>query len=310
MVAIKKDYYEKVDDHIPHHPSERKRDTVMIQDIAPRVLHQEYTPVPPRDGDIVFVFRQKLVLAKKEANGTFTFPTLKELSGAFEIDPAQLQYLFRIDEDPFFLCLNAPEGDLQGFAFVPTFEIRWHSEKPPMFACMTAFHLYTWYNRARFCGHCGAPLQHAENERMLRCPSCGNQFFPAIAPAVIVGVTDGNRLLMTRYAGRDYTGWALIAGFCEIGETVEDTVRREVMEEVGVRVKNLRYVASQPWGIDSDMLVGMFCDLDGDPEIHVDEKEIHYAAWVERQDIPSMRDNHSLTGHMIDLFREGKETSY
>ena len=69
---------------------------------------------------------------------------------------------------------------------------------------------------------------------MLRCSACGNMVFPTIAPAVIVGVIDGDKILMTKYAGREYTGWALIAGFCEIGETVEDTVRREVLEEAGI----------------------------------------------------------------------------
>lgn len=91
---------------------------------------------------------------------------------------------------------------------------------------------------------------------MLRCPKCGNLIYPKIAPAVIVAVTRGDQILMTRYQGRDYKGYALIAGFTEIGETAEDTVRREVMEEVGLQVKDLRYYGSQPWGADANLLLG------------------------------------------------------
>ena len=84
--------------------------------------------------------------------------------------------------------------------------------------------------------------------------------FPKIAPAVIVALTHGNKILLTKYAAtRDYKKYALIAGFVEIGETVEETVEREVMEEVGLKVKNLRYYKSQPWGYDSNVLMGYFC---------------------------------------------------
>ena len=150
-------------------------------------------------------------------------------------------------------------------------------------------------------------MEHDKQERMLRCPVCGNMVFPMIAPAVIVGVTWGEKLLMTKYAGREYGGWALIAGFCEVGETVEDTVHREVMEEAGVHVTNLRYIGSQPWGSDSNVLMGFFCDVDGDPEIHMDAEELARAQWVDRSDVPDIHDNISLTGHLIELFRKGKE---
>ena len=93
-------------------------------------------------------------------------------------------------------------------------------------------------------------------QRMLQCPCCANMVFPKIAPAVIVGVTHGDKILMTKYAGREYKRYALIAGFTEIGETAEETVKREVMEEVGLTVKNIRYYKSQPWGFDSNLLLG------------------------------------------------------
>ena len=88
---------------------------------------------------------------------------------------------------------------------------------------------------------------------MLQCPVCNNMVFPKIAPAVIIGLTNNDQIMMTKYAGREYKRYALIAGFTEIGETAEETVHREVMEEVGLKVKNIRYYKSQPWGFDSNL---------------------------------------------------------
>ena len=123
---------------------------------------------------------------------------------------------------------------------------------------------------------------------------------------MIVSVRDGDRLLMTRYAGPGaYRHRALIAGFCEIGETAEQTVAREVLEEAGVRVKNIRYYKSQPWGFASDLLLGFVCDLDGSPELHMDGQELSSAEWVTRADSYEEDDQISLTREMIIAFKNG-----
>lgn len=95
------------------------------------------------------------------------------------------------------------------------------------------------------------------------CPQCKNTVYPKICPAVIAAVHDGDRLLLTRYRGRPFKKYALIAGFNEIGESIEDTVHREVMEEAGLRVKNLRFYKSQPWVFTDTLLMGFVCELDG-----------------------------------------------
>ena len=145
--------------------------------------------------------------------------------------------------------------------------------------------------------------------RALECEKCHNLVFPKIAPAVIVAVTDGNRILMTKYAGREYKRYALIAGFTEIGETAEQTVMREVMEEVGVKVKNIRYYKSQPWGFDSNLLLGYFAELDGDDTISMDEEELSVAEWVHYKDVPDDSEGISLTREMMTKFRTEKEKS-
>ncbi len=125
-------------------------------------------------------------------------------------------------------------------------------------------------------------------------------------PAVIVGVTDGNRILMSKYAGRSYKKYALLAGFTEIGETVEETVAREVMEEVGLKVKNIRYYKSQPWAFSDTLLMGFYCDLDGDGEVTLDEEELALAEWFERDEIPVEPSRDSLTNEMIVKFKQGE----
>ena len=126
-----------------------------------------------------------------------------------------------------------------------------------------------------------------------------------INPAVIVGVIRGDCLLITRYR----TGFAhnaLVAGFAEIGETLEETVAREVMEETGIRVKNIRYYKSQPWGIASDILMGFYCDVDGDDTIRRDDRELKYAEWIPKKEIRLQSSDYSLTNEMMQCFRDGR----
>ena len=139
---------------------------------------------------------------------------------------------------------------------------------------------------------------------MMYCPHCQTMEYPKLSPAVIVAVRNGDKLLLSKYAGREFTNYALIAGFAEIGEPIEDTVRREVMEEVGLKVKNIRFYKSQPWSFSDTLLFGFFCDLDGDDTIRLDEEELALAEWHERSQIPDDAYEISLTREMT-LFKNG-----
>lgn len=270
----------------------------MIQDIGKHIYHNEYHPRPPRDGDVLFVFRDGNLQFSLDGENRVRFPTPLGAAGS-------IQFLFTIDDTAFFLGSEAADN----FAFQPLRLLRSCHPVHLCFAGMTAWHLYVWYTSHRYCGKCGKKVHHHETLRALQC-DCGNLIFPVIAPAVIVAVTKGDEILITRYAGRPNVGMALIAGFCEIGERAEDTVHREVMEEAGVRVKNLRYFATQPWGFASNLLLGFFCELDGSDEIHMDEEELQFAQWVKREDLPEPENLSSLTATMIELFRQGKEYNY
>ena len=111
---------------------------------------------------------------------------------------------------------------------------------------------------------------------------------------------------MSKYAGRAYKKYALLAGFTEIGETVEETVAREVMEEVGLKVRNIRYYKSQPWAFSDTLLMGFYCDLDGSDKITLDRDELSLAEWFEREEIPVEPSRDSLTNEMIMKFKLGE----
>lgn len=126
----------------------------------------------------------------------------------------------------------------------------------------------------------------------------------SLCPAVIVGVINGDKILMTKYADQTVTKrYSLIAGFAEIGETIEQTVQREVMEEVGVKVKNIKYYKSQPWAFTDTLLLGFFCQLDGSENITMDSTELSVAQWVSRDEMPNISDDISLTYEMMSIFK-------
>lgn len=117
--------------------------------------------------------------------------------------------------------------EIEGYVYEKMFRLRRTFPERERFAGVSAYHLYTWYENNHFCGKCGTELLRNENERKLQCPACGNEVFPRINPAVIVAVSHGDELILTKYAGREYKKYALIAGFAEFGETIEQTVQRE-----------------------------------------------------------------------------------
>lgn len=172
------------------------------------------------------------------------------------------------------------------------------------YTVISAYHMYHWYENTKFCGACGVRLRHGKEERSMICPICGNVIYPTIHPAIIVGVVHEDKILLTKYAGGSGQ-YALVAGYCEIGETLEETIHREVMEETGIYVKDIRYYKSQPWGFSQSLLSGFFAKLDGDDQIHIDINELSTARWIKREDLKGCRSETtiSLTGEMIEYFR-------
>lgn len=269
----------------------------MLHDIQPRVYDNSYRQETPDEESFIVFVKDNAVLIKESEEG-FILPKFKDIG---ENDTAYT-YLFSIDKTKFFLAGGpGPEGE---YAYNDLMGFRNREPRFLSFAAATAVQLSNWYTGNRYCGRCGAETTPDTKERMLRCEKCGNIIYPKISPAIIAGVTDGDRILLTKYSGRIYKRYALIAGFSEIGEMIEETVRREVLEEVGLRVRNIRYYKSQPWPFSDSLLMGFFCDLEGTDKIVLDTNELSEAEWVRREDIDVEADGISLTNEMIVYFKE------
>lgn len=279
----------------------------MIQDIYPHRLDIAFrADAVPEAGSLVFQFHEGKLAARFEG-GEVAFPE-------YAAYPSQcpMAYLFQLDGKDCFLALDEDTAVPAGFQLVSMRQVRAHAggRKQRVFAAITARHVHDWVRRNRHCGICGALRVPAPDERALDCPACGNRLYPRIEPAVIVGVIDreADKLLLTKYAGRaEVPYYALVAGYTEIGETLEQTCAREVFEETGLAVKNIRYYKSQPWGLSDGLMVGYFCDLDGSSQVTLRDGELALAEWFARTEIEGQPDDFSLTNEMMTAFAQGLE---
>ena len=274
----------------------------MIQDIAPHVFDNAYKICAPRGTDLALYFEKNTVLLKREADN-WVIPTVESLGALFA---GEAEYLFRVDDVGVFLLDTLAAPPQEPFAMVATNEVRTMACDWMAFAGATASQLNRWKVNRRFCGRCGHEMEKSPTERAMRCPACKNVEYPKICPAVIVAVTDGHKLLMARSTAASYRKFALIAGFVEIGETFEQAVEREVMEEVGLRIKNLRYYKNQPWSFSDTVMIGFTAELDGKPDITLQENELKEARWFTREEIPESTSTISIGRELIERFRRGE----
>lgn len=274
---------------------------MMLHEISPDRLDIAAPARAPQAGDYVLWFDgNRVAVGEGDAISLHTY-------GQSGLDADAVQYLFRINDTAFFE--TSPDVPLPAeLTYVPVRELRLCKPMTLSFAATLGFRLHMWRQSAKYCGCCGTAMRPSETERAMVCPNCGFIDYPRIAPAVIVLIRSGERTLLTRYqaAHSSFRRYALVAGYCEWGETPEQTVAREVYEEVGLHVRNIRYYKSQPWPLSGSLLLGFVCDLDGDDTIRVDEHELSAAEWVARGDMPDRSDDISLTSELMEGFRMGK----
>lgn len=269
----------------------------MIQDILPHIFDNQAKEQSMQENDIIFCFRENQVLLKNEL-GIYHVQDLRK-----DEDRSNLKYCFSID-------------DIQVFSVdsISYLEGKWHpvsvcrSFQPAYmgFVLITAYQLWLWNSDHHYCGRCGSVMKNSDTERAKICEKCNHIIYPTLSPAIIVGIIDRHRILLAKNLHSHTGNYALIAGYCEIGETLEATLKREVMEEVGLKVKNIRYYKSQPWGLSSSLLVGFFADLDGSDKITLQHSELSEASWFTRDELQKKEVLDSLTSEMIDAFRRNK----
>ncbi len=161
-----------------------------------------------------------------------------------------------------------------------------------------------WDQNTKFCGVCGAPMRkHTDISK--RCTNCGKEVWPQLATAIIVLVRRGDSILMVHPHNLKGDYYGLVAGFVETGETLEECVRRELMEETGVRVTNIRYFGSQPWPYPCGLMVGFHADyVEG--EVHLQRSEIARGGWFSRDNLPAIPGKESMARMLIDAWLAGK----
>ena len=166
-----------------------------------------------------------------------------------------------------------------------------------------AAELDEWRRTNRFCGCCGTEMKLHENiaEHALVCPGCGYTAYPRISPAVIVLVTKGDKVLLQRNSHYKHVLWSLVAGFVDVGENLEEAVRREIREEASIEVKDIRYFGSQTWPYPSNIMIGFRAEY-ATGELKPDGDEVIESGWFDRDHLPQIPRSGSIARTMLDAW--------
>jgi len=276
----------------------------MINEIGPHIFNNEMIFRIATQDDYIFIFQGDQVLLKEKS-----IPQIIDIDQKIDFKTEELEYLFSIDGKGYYLLRDKNTENLcvldPKLEFVNTQVYRTLEQNHVAFAIMTAGQLYRWMQKHKFCGCCGGKMSKSSTERALICDNCGETIYVNISPAIAVAITNGDKILMARSVYGTFRRFALIAGYMEIGESFEDTIKREVMEEVGLKVKNFRFYKSQPWSVSDSLMIGYYADLDGDDTITCQESEIAEALWFAREEIDPDLSQISLSYEMIEKFRLG-----
>lgn len=207
-------------------------------------------------------------------------------------------------------CISAwlPAGSepAPGFAFRKLRSLFGALDDARLAVAGRAFQIANWARTHRYCGACGTPTVHVEGERSMRCPACGHLAYPRISPAMMVLVRRGEHILLARHTHSPAPFHTALAGFVEAGESIEEAVHREVFEEVGLRVHDLRYFGSQPWPFPHSLMVAFTAEYESG-DIVVDASEIAEAAWYGPGDpMPKTPIGLSIASHLIEAHLPGK----
>lgn len=276
----------------------------MIQDIHPHRFSNLYLTNQTINGTDYIIHYQENTILLKTNGDELSLPQKKEFP---EISAeTDLVFLFSLNEVPCFLVWDELKVDETQFTYTDISFFRSTTQREIGWVSLVGLQLRNWYLQNRFCGRCGSPLTSKIDERALVCPTCVTVVYPKISPAIIVAIVSNDKILLARNTNFVGGWYSLVAGYVDVGETLEETVAREVREEVGLDVWNIRYYKSQPWALSGSMMIGFIAEADENQPICIDEKEITAAAWFTRENLPNHPLNLSIAGEMIEKFERGE----
>lgn len=246
-----------------------------------------------------FVFCKDDLLLEQQTDGTFTIPLADE--PPTEVKPwTHLMNVAPMDDGTPVTTYRIDTPLPADGALVPTplRQSYYKLSKPLYLKAGKCQELLYWDQNTHFCGVCGAPM-HMSTDISKKCTECGKEVWPQLATAVIVLIHRGDEVLLVRAKNFRTDFYGLVAGFVETGETLEEAVAREALEETGISIKNIHYFASQPWPYPCGLMVGFNADYAGG-DIHLQRSEIAKGGWFRRDNLPTIPEKLSIARMLID----------
>jgi NAD+ diphosphatase len=267
-----------------------------LRDFKPGVLAPEGIPGPAW----WFAFAGEKLLVHEDSHPAL-IPHIPEFT-TLGLPVLRRNYLGLLEGEPCFAVeLPDPSSVPAGMAFHGLRSLYGRLAEDLFWVAGRAVQIVDWDRTHQFCGKCGGRTVSRRNERAKECPQCGLIQFPRLAPAIIVLVERGNEMLLGRARRFPAAIYSTLAGFVEPGETLEEAVMREVKEESGISVKNIRYFGSQPWPFPHSLMIGFTAEYAGG-EIVVDDDEMVDARWFTPGDLPGLPGPISIARKLIDAF--------
>lgn len=247
-----------------------------------------------------FAFVGNKLLVRRE--GTVSqIPNLISLQ-EIGLVPIRTQFLGTLEDQPCY-CAELPQDAIapDGMVLQGLRELYGILDDDLFALSGRAIQIVEWDRTHQYCGHCATPTTQLSHERAKRCPKCGLVNYPRLSPAIIVLVSRGEELLLARAPRFPTQMYSVLAGFVEPGESLEETVVREVREEVGIEVKDIRYFGSQPWPFPNSLMIGFTASY-ASGEIAIEPQELTDAGWFSKHNLPQIPPKLSIARKLIDWF--------
>ena len=246
-----------------------------------------------------FVFCKEDLLLEKTAEGGYTIPYQEEPPTEVKPWTHQMDITPMVDGSPVITYrIDNPITDSDRFEMIGLRQSYYKLSRPLYLKAGKCQELLYWDQNTKYCGVCGAPMR-MDTDISKKCTQCGKEIWPQLATAVIVLIHRGDDVLLVHAHNFRTNFFGLVAGFVETGETLEEAVRREVREETGLSIKNIRYFSSQPWPYPCGLMVGFHADYDCG-EIHLQQSELAQGGWFHRNNLPHIPEKLSIARMLID----------
>lgn len=257
-----------------------------------------HMPSPKTEEDIYLLFKKDELLVKTQEEHS-EIPIYKDVE---KLNMTNIQYLGLFNGHNCF-CGELSEAEVitDNMYFITLRSLMGTIEEDFFWLAATAIQIVNWNKNYKYCGRCGSVTEIMKNERARQCLKCGLINYPRISPAIIVAVVKEDKLLLAHNNQWPKERYSVIAGFVEAGETLEQCVAREVSEEIGIKIKNIKYFGSQPWPFPNSLMVGFTAEY-AEGEINVDGIEIGDANWYKADELPVIPTGLSISRKLIEWF--------